>query len=239
MRVDSRRPNSILIFTCVFLTVLISGNSITAHAISEPFKAGEIISYEIKKLGITAGEATLQFNGYVEVSNKKALSVTFTAKGFKFFDEEQIYLDAQTFHPLVIKRRLDIFGKQEKIIEFYDSERGKVRIVKTTKGKTTEQIIESGRQFDNIYGFIYRHRQLGRFELNEEFKLHLPTDDVTLKLLERQKIKAGGQEFDAYFMSSTPKKYKVWFDSGQNKIPLRIDGALGFGNMSMILKAPK
>lgn len=208
-----------------------------AHAIYKPFKAGETITYEIKKLGITVGEATLQFNGYVEVNNKKALSVTFTAKGFKFFDEEQIFLDAQTFYPLVIKRRLDIFGKQEKIIEFYDSKRGKVRIVKTAGGKTTEQVIESGERFDNIYGFIYRHRQLGRFVLNEEVNLHLPTNDVKLKLHERQKIQAAGREFDAYFMSSTPKKYKVWFDSGQSKIPLRIDGALGFGSTSMILKS--
>ena len=200
-----------------------------------PFSKGETVSYEIKKLKVTVGQATLVFEGEVDVSGQRAMLVTFTAQGFKFYDKELIYLDPATFFPLKIERDLDILGKKETITEFYDTQRGKVRIVKTANGKTAEQVIESGKRFDNIYGFIYRYRRLKQFKEGEEFYLHLPTRDVVFEITTKKKFKAAGREFDAYFMSSIPKKYKVWFDSGNRKIPLMISGVLGFGNTSMIM----
>src|SRR3989338_8561132 len=152
----------------------------------ERIETGETIVYDIEKLKITVGEARLVYNGLVEINNSKALSLTVTATGFKFFDKEQIYLDPETFHPLLIKRNLDIFGKKEDIIEYYDAQKGKVRIVKKAGGKTTQEVIENGGRFDNIYGYIYRQRLLGRFSPNDTYDLHLPTRDVRLKLKETE-----------------------------------------------------
>ena len=207
-----------------------------AHSATRPFSKGETIHYDIKKFGIHAGEATLVYNGPVEVQGKKALLITFIASGFKFFDEEQIYVDAQTFYPILIKRNLNIFGKEETIMEFYDPQKGKVRIVKTAKGKTEEQTIERGGQFDNIYGFIYRLRQLGRIQEGKELDLHLPTQDLQFQFIERSTFLISDQEFSTDTLRSIPKKYEVVFDNSPNRIPLKIEGALGFGNMSMIFK---
>lgn len=207
-----------------------------AHSVNAPFLKGEVIQYDIEKFKLKVGEATLTFNGTVEVQGTKALSITFTARGFKFLDEEQIFIEAETFYPLLIKRNLRMFGKEEKIIEFYDIKKGKVRIVKTAKGKTTEQTIENGGRFDNIYGFIYRHRQLGQFDQNNMINLHLPTSDLQFQFAQKTKFAIGDQQFDAVNMHSIPKKFEIWFDSGPKRIPLKIDGALGFGNMSMIFK---
>jgi len=207
-----------------------------AYCANAPFLKGEILNYDIEKFKLKVGEATLAFNGAVEVQGKEALSITFTARGFKFLDVEEIYIDRATFHPLLIKRNLNIFGKEERIMEFYDSQKGKVRIVKTADGKTTEQTIEKGGRFDNIYGFIYRHRQLGQFSQNQELDLHLPTRDLQFKFSQQSKFLIADQEFNAFSMHSTPKEYEVWFDSGPKRIPLKIDGALGFGNMSMVFK---
>ena len=121
-------------------------------------------------------------------------------------------------------------------MEFYDFKKGKVRIVKTAKGKTTEQTIENGGRFDNIYGFIYRHRQLGQFDQNNMINLHLPTSDLQFQFAQKKKFAIGDQQFDAVNMHSIPKKFEIWFDIGPKRIPLKIDGALGFGNMSMIFK---
>ena len=204
-----------------------------ANAADMPFSKGEIITYDIKKFKIKVGEATLTYNGIVEVDNRQAVSVTLVAKGFKFLDEEQIFLDPETFYPLLIKRNLNIFGSEEQIIEFYDTQRGKVRVVKKTDGKTSEEIIENGKRFDNIYGFIYRQRQMGQFAKNKEFYLHLPTRDVRFEFDKKMKFSVSDKEFDAYYIHSTPKKYKVWFDSGQERIPLKIVGTIGYGNLAM------
>lgn len=171
------------------LSLLFSSHIYAQNASSDLlFSKGETIHYDIKKLKLTVGEAMLVFNGTTEVAGQEVLWITFRAQGFKFLDEEQIYLDPETFFPLLIKRNLNIFGKEEKIVEFYDTHRGKVRIVKTVKDKTTEQIIENGKRFDNIYGFIYRTRQSGRFQKNEEISLHLPTSDMRFHLVEKNEI---------------------------------------------------
>jgi len=220
----------------IMLAAFTTNICIVAHSANQPFLKGEVIHYDIKKFKLKVGEATLVYNGAVEVQGQQALLITFIANGFKFLDEEQIYIDAKTFHPILIKRNLNIFGKEERIMEFYDSQKGKVRIVKTANGKTTEQIIENGGRFDNIYGFIYRYRQLGPLNQNEEMDLHLPTRDLQFKFAQPSKLSIVDQEFDVIYMYSIPKKYEVWFENSPKRIPLKIEGALGFGNMSMIFK---
>jgi len=223
----------------VFLIILATFtiNSWTlAHSANEPFLKGEVIHYDIEKFKLKVGEATLVYNGVVEIQGKEALSITFTANGFKFLDEEKIYIDPKTFYPILIKRNVIMFGKEEKIMEFYDLKKGKVRIVKTAKGKTTEQVIEGGRQFDNIYGFIYRHRQLSSSDQDKVLNIHLPTRDLQFELVQRSTFSIEGREFNADHMYSIPKKFELWFDNGPKRIPLKIRGALGFGNMSMVFK---
>jgi hypothetical protein len=216
------------------LTGLISINFCSGtDAANTPFSKGEIITYDIKKFKIKVGEATLAYNGIVQVDNRQAVSITLVAKGFKFLDEEQIFLDPETFYPLLIKRNLNIFGSEEQIIEFYDTQRGKVRVVKRSNGKTSEETIENGGRFDNIYGFIYRQRQIGQFTSNKKFYLHLPTRDVRFEFDKKTKFSVSEKEFDAYYIHSTPKKYKVWFDSSPKKIPLKIVGTIGYGNLAM------
>ena len=160
-----------------------------------------------------------------------------SAQGFNFFDEEKIYIDPKTFLPLRVDRDLNIFGKKEKITEFYDARRGEVRIVKKAGKKVTEQVLRKKGFLDNIYCFIYRYRAFGKFQIGDKFIMNLPTTDIFIQLFKKQKVKALGRTLDAFYMQSNPKKYRIWFDSGSGKFPLRIDGAVGFGNTSMIAVA--
>ena len=90
---------------------------------------------------------------------------------------------------------------------------------------------------DYIYGFIYRYRQFGLLKAGEEVRLHLPTKNVNFKLLEKKKIRIAKENVDAYYMKSLTGNYKVWFDESHKRIPLMIDGALGGGHASMIMKS--
>ena len=199
-----------------------------------PFSQGERLVYAIKKMGVKAGEATLTYAGAQRLEDKNVELIVFTANAANFYDEEKIYVDPQTFRPVQVVRDLNIWGKKEKITEYYEA--GKVRIVKNAGGKTEEQIIQKNDALDNLYGFIYRYRRDGRFQIGESLQMNLPTQDVTIKLANMDQIKAGGGTHTAYYMQSDPKKYKVWFDSSPQRIPLRIDGAVGFGNTSMVLR---
>ena len=72
---------------------------------------------------------------------------------------------------------------------------------------------------------------------HDEVQLRLPTQDVKLKLEKTVAIKAAGKRYQAFYMSSVPSKYQVWFDVGEKKIPLEITGAVGMANTTMIMRS--
>ncbi len=201
-----------------------------------PFRPGETIQYDIKKLKMRVGQASLTFHGLVSLDGQSALLITFTSKGLKFFDEEKIYVDPRTFLPQRVERDLNIFGKKEKIVEYYNAHEGSVRIVKTAKGETTEQVIKRSVPLDNIYCFIFRYRVSGKFTPGETFEIHLPTKDVQFQAQKPRRFQFGEKEITAHYLQSDPAQYRVWFDPQAHKVPLRIDGAIGFGNTAMILR---
>lgn len=201
-----------------------------------PFLPGEIIRYDIRKLKLKAGEASLEYRGLVDVDGISAVEIIFTASALNFLDEEKIYLDPQTFYPLVVKRNLNLWGKKETISELYDHSAGKIRIVKDAGGKTTEQILKREGPIDNIYAFIYRYRMSGTYQQGEVLNLHLPTKDVVIKLMEKVHVDASGKKQEAFFMQSDPKQYQLWIGATEQKLPLRIDGAVGLGKTLMVMR---
>ena len=221
----------------LFLSLTLVDVESTLHK-NFPFSDGEKITYAIKKMGVKTGESSLVFRGLTRINTKNAYLIIFTASSLNFFDEEKIYIDTKTFYPLVVNRDLNIWGKKEKIFEEYFPEKGLVKITKYAGGKKiTEQTIEKKGTLDNIYSFIYRYRNQGQFKVGDTLLMNLPTKDVVLKLKEITKIKAAGQQFDAYYMKSDPAQYEVWFDASDKKIPLKINGAVGFGDTAMVMMA--
>lgn len=200
---------------------------------------GETITYSIKQVGVKAGEATLSCEGPVMKDGKEFVLFVFRADGFNFWDEEKIYAHPETLFPHMVERDLNIFGNKERIVEYYEPQAGRVRIVKTADDKTTEQILEKQGQLDNIYCFIYRYRRDGRFKIGDILKLSLPTQDIEITLVRKNSIGAGGKKYDAFYMQSNPAKYKIWFAADEQKTPLRIDGAVGVGKTSMVMREYK
>lgn len=216
-----------LLMTAAFSAVAVTAN----HA----FGPGEIITYSIKKYGFKAGEASLMFRGSVLWQKQEAVLMTFKAAALNFYDEEKIYADPQTHLPLRVERDLNLWGKRERITEDYLQQQGTVRITKVAGGKTTHQTIQKKGPIDNIYCFIYRYRRQGQFKIGETLTMNLPTQDVMIRLISKTSIGAAGKNYEAYYMESRPKKYRLWFDAGLQKIPLRIDGSIGMGGAALIM----
>jgi len=207
----------------------------TGHS-QEPQYVGEKINFSIKQMGITVGEATLIFLEPTASNEKKNPLIKFTANALNFSDVERIYLDPQTLYPIRVTRDLNLWGRKEKIVEDYLQDQGLIKIVKHVGKKITEQTLEKEGPIDNIYSFIYRYRKTGEFQIGEELQLNLPTKDVVLFLDKSTTVKALDGRQDAFYLFSKPRKYKIWFDKSDDKVPLRIDGAIGLAKTSMVIK---
>lgn len=219
----------------IILLAVLSGLVVLVSSVSaEGIKAGEKIHYNVLQMGMKLGEATLTFKGEESYEGRPAVLIVFLAKGFNFFDEEKIYVDPVTYKPFLVERDLNIFGSKEKIREVYAP--GQVKIIKTSaSGTQSEQTIDKDGLMDNIYAFIYAYRQTGLFSMQDRFKINLPTKDVVIRMVRQVPLSAAGQRYNAYYMESDPAKYKLWFDSSKDKLPLRISGAIGVANTSMVM----
>lgn len=204
---------------------------------SVPFLKGEKVVYNIKKLGIPVGNATIEFRGLTPVNGRNLVLIVFEATAPNFFDQEKIFADPATLLPVIVERDLNIFGSKEKITEYYSQNPPRVRVLKNEKGKPTEQVLANESVIDNLYCFIYRYRLFGKFDLGELLDLNLPTREVQVRLKEKSRIFAAGAMQNAYYMESIPPQYRVWFSEDGAKVPLRIDGGLGAIGASMILKS--
>ncbi len=216
----------------IILTILLLLPKVAMGEIELPLP--EKITYAIKKVGMRAGTAVLTFKGPVIYEQQELFLITFEASGLNFYDQENIYADPQTFYPVVVERDINIFGKKEKITEDYSQE-GVVSIVKKVKNKVEEQLIQKSGHIDNIYCFIYRQRREGMFKVGDAIKITLPTQNLVMNVDKLTKLKSGGKLWDAYYLKSNPEKYQVWFDASDQKIPLRINGAVGFGDTAMTM----
>ena len=204
-------------------------------AVPAPFRAGEVMTYDIKQGFIKVGQATLTFPGEAQYEGRRLFLIVFRADGFNFYDEEKIYLDPDTFFPSVVLRDLNIFGAKEKIREDYLQGAKKIYMHKFAWGKQTEQVIAVDNPVDNIYGFIYRYRRGGSFRTGEDLDIVLPTQKLKIGIVRPERINAAGRKAASLYMESKPDKYKIWFSIDSRHIPLRIDGAVGIANTVMMI----
>ena len=200
-----------------------------------PFQPGETVHYAIKKFGVKAGEAALVFNGLEQRNGQSFYHITFTAKALNFLDEENIFMDPETLYPVRVERNLNIFGKKERILETYDHAKGEIRIVKFVRGKEIRQTLQKKGPVDNIYCFLYRFRQEAAVDQKKSFEMKLPTRDVKIEFVKQDELKVGGKTYQTLYLQSDPKEYKLWFDNGAKKVPLRIDGAMGIASTSLVI----
>jgi hypothetical protein len=224
-------------FLSGFLLLGMTACAAPVYAAPAPFRAGEVITYDIKQMGFKVGQATLTFPGEVQYEGRRLFLIVFRADGFNFYDREEIYLDPDTFFPVVVLRdlNLNIFGGKQKIREDYLQQAKKIFIHKFAGGKQTEQVIAVDSPVDNIYGFIYRYRRIGSFHTGEDLDIVLPTQKLKIGIVRPERIKAAGRKAASLYMESKPDKYKIWFSIDDRHIPFRIDGAVGIANTVMVI----
>lgn len=218
-----------MMFNRIFLMIFIFG-----CVFSQQSRA-ETIYYSIRQMGFD-GEARLTLVGPKEYKNNKTVLIVFKANGVNFSDQEDIYVDPNTYKPLFVERNfsLSVFG-QGKTTEDYVTSKGEILITKTDGDRVTHQVIDKVGPVDNIYGFIFRYRKEGSFKLGDVLDMALPTKDLKIRLVKREPFRIGGKSYDSYYMQSQPTRYKIWFDSSEHKWPLRITGTIGFLNSVMTM----
>ncbi len=225
-------PGRLSCFNATNLQVLGAG----APAGISPFGKGERIVYNVQLFGIKIGQAQLQFMGKTRLDNKEVELIILSTNVKNLKDTEKVYVDSDTFLPLRVERSIVLWGKKMNIVEEYDVKNNSVTVNKTESGKTSRQIIKSSSPLQNIISLIFLFRKNADFETGQAFKVKLPLTEFKMKMTKVAVFNALNNKYKACLFESEPAKYRIWIDRGTKRIPLRVDGAVGFGNTAMVVR---
>lgn len=196
---------------------------------------GEVLSYGIYSAGIKVGKATITYKGKVDLDGHLVDVVVLQAQAPGFRDTDTIYGLIESFTPIKVERAIELFGEKVQIVERYNPETNEVEI--TRKGKEVSvNKIKSEKKLGNIILLLYYFRcSQKRFSLGEKLAFNLPTKQLELVVDKYQPIKVPKGKFNSLFIQSVPPKFKLWLDEEKEYLPLRIHGAIGFGNTYLAL----
>lgn len=200
-----------------------------------PFSKGEKIIYNVALFGIKIGQAQLQFLGKTNLNNKVAELIILSTDVNNLKDVEKIYVDSNSFLPLRIERDVVFFGKKMRIIEEYNMKENSLMVSKTEGGKTTKKIFQSFKPMQNIISLIFMLRKSKSLEIGQKISVVTPLLNFDMKVAKLVNFSTANDKFKAYFLESSPKRYRIWIDQGARRIPLRVDGAIAFGNAAMVM----
>lgn len=225
------------LLTLLSLLFLLNYSPVVAQEAPQPFTIGEKLLFDISKLKVKVGEASVELLAPDPQNYPELCRIIFSADAPGYVGTDTIYVDCDTFYPQVVVRDIAVFGRDEKIVETYDQQTGRITVEKHVKNLKPEmQLIEKNAPVDNLFGFIYRFRQAKALAKGDEFQMNLPTKDVRMKIVGQNRLSGAGKIFDVWVMQSKPSQFKVWMGMDEHHYPVKIYGAIGVGGGALVLR---
>jgi hypothetical protein len=210
-----------------------------AVGIKERFAASGQLTYKVYFNGMSCGSIIWKYLGEEKVEDKIAQIVSQESNTkvmgvFDFGGNDKVYLEKGTFLPIKVERDLSLFGNKEKIVEYYDQVNGKVRVVKTASGKTSEIVLNQDKPIRHIMALLYFFPD--NVELKDGYQevFNLPTQKLTIRYLGLKDIKTGSETKHCYFLKGTgARSFNLWLDK-ETRLPLRLEFFVMLGKVSIV-----
>ncbi len=199
-------------------------------------RVGERLKYEIKWMGMTAGEATLWVKEIVSYEGRQAYHVISTvesnkmiSKIYKVRDEVHTYIDCENFSSLRFEKHMREGGyKCDEAME-YDPESG-IAIYRKAD-KRLAMTIPKNTQDALSCLYFYRIQDI---EIGKSSFMNVNTDEKNWKLevkaLEKQTVRVSNQGMFNSFVVEPLAQFKgvfikkgrmqIWFSADERRLPL-------------------
>lgn len=194
-----------------------------------PFEIGEKFLYRVNYGIIKVGEIEFEYLGREKIdgiwqdvirlgSNVNILRL------FQIESEELVYIDADTYLPVKVQRRVNYSGTRELILEIYQQEEGRVRITQEKDGITEEKLLEAEPPIHNALALYFLYPfELEAEALGETYEFNLPTRKINIKLKKLERVPARETVEEFYILESLPpRRFRIWLNKTE-RMPQRIE----------------
>lgn len=231
---------SVWVFMCLnlSLTALPTHSLINAAKLDHcPFTVGEILTYNVKIAGLTAGKQVTQvtdktvLNGrqvYRLVSESQTDSVF--GKLYHFRDWQESYVTTDQLHPLRHVKDLEDRKYRARVEIDFDIERGVAQYTKNENGKVLEVPIGVQDELSMVYFLRSKELIVGQ---TYDFPVLVKdkTQDVTVNVYRREMMKTEALGRVETLAIRTSHGYLIWLTNDDRRIPVRIEAATRIGKL--------
>ena len=194
------------------------------------FRAGESIRFGAYSNGIKVGSGSLVYRGQEVLSSEQAQHVEFQVSSFTVNDSESVYGSVDFSSPILVKRNVSLFGRNEVISENYAADRKSVKISKVVNNApAVTQELASRDEINNVLLFIYKLRNDPELKVGKSYRIALPTQSFELIVRAQRNLRVPLGVFKTFYIESDPPKYKIWLKTDKDRAPIRIQGFIGAG----------
>jgi len=192
---------------------------------------GEVITFGVYSGGVfKVGSGRLELKGLIEERGEVCQHVDFKAESLSVNDREVVLGRHDFSSPVRVVRDVRVFGRDEDIVERYSADARHVDIDKKVEGRKAESIvIDSQKPLGNVLLLIYRLREDPDLSVGKTYDIDLPTASFKLSVVEKKPIKVPLGRFEAFYVESMPKKYRIWLAADSRRLPLKIQGLVAGG----------
>ncbi|MBE9535670.1 MAG: DUF3108 domain-containing protein [Proteobacteria bacterium] len=217
-----------------------------AGLLAAPFSPGEKIDFVVSWMGIPAGTTTMSVIEKKEDNPQKALTLSLETRSNKFMssfykvrNKIESLIDSEDFSAINFTARLQQ-GRRKKTKDiFFDGDNNKLTFIKNGK-KGVHDVPQ--KTFDSLSSFYYlRTKELIS---GEDIKINTFSNgklyNVTVKILEKEKIKVKAGTFDTIKVQPLIKRNDVflnkgdifiWLTDDEEKIPVLIKTEVKIGHI--------
>jgi len=229
-----------LVYSLVFLVCCLWSLPVFAGTIPERFGGKDTLRYKVYYGGMYSGYVQWKYLGVQTLAGKptEALSIISDTKIMAFLEldsDETIYLDAATFLPAKVVRKVNVFGSKEDITETYDQSAGTVTIDKTVNKKPSRQVLKQEPPVRHMLSALYFFPPDVSLEPGSKFVFNLPTRKVNVEVRPARKLPGKIKNPPAcyYITGRGEKNFNLWLDK-QKMVPIRLEIPLALGTIVII-----
>jgi len=202
---------------------------------------GEEIDYAIKWHGLPIGTGKLNYFGETTIDNQKAILIMMKVDTLLYEGTDKVYGALNTFCPLLVERDIRIAGRRESILERYDQETDRLTITKTVNNGEKKQVVKEYGQDDlndskmqNVLLLVYWLRQKD-LKVGDSFSVALPSGLYEINVVKEEDVSFPMGDFHAFFLETKPDEFKFWIETGNQRLPLKIEKTMLVGGSSIII----
>ena len=206
-------------------------------------RPGEVLEYNVKIRGISAGTQILQVDGKGTLDGQEVYHVKSVSKirrlfklFYPFSNRSESFIQSEDMCPLRYAQQIKD-GKYEGNLNVnFNPDKQTARIVKDSR--LTETDTPPGIQDELSMIYLFRTKEI---EVGQKYQFSLLTGDkimkTTISVLRTEKIKTIFGVRDTIVIKTTPKDVTIWLTNNAMRVPVRIEAPTKIGRLVSKLKA--